>query len=113
MNALPENIRPVVLRIFRSFLNDLRFGHPSTDEPETLANFGGAFLHATTPSTPGDTFSIAHGLGRTPYLAIPCLLLDTVGSSWGPLTVQRAADDRRIYLTSTEGDLSISLITEG
>lgn len=114
INALPSEIRVPMLEIFRELLGHLRFGHPSTvDEAEPLTNFDGAFVHTTTPSNAGDVFTIPHGLGRTPYLGWPVLLLDTVGSTNGVFTVQRAADDDRIYLTSTLEDAPVSFVVEG
>jgi hypothetical protein len=113
IKTLPANLQPTMLRIFRAFLRDLRFGHPTGETNDPLVNFGGAFLYGTTPSAPGDTVTIAHGFGRTPYLAIAGLRLDAVGSSIVPLTVQRAADDKRIYLTSTESDAPFTLLVEG
>lgn len=113
INSLPAAIRPTMLRIFRAFMKDMRFGHPKGEQPDPMTNFGGGFFHGTTPSTPGDEFTIAHGFGRTPYLAFPALRLDAVGSSVVPLTVSRVADDRRVYFTSTEADAPVTLIIEG
>lgn len=113
IKSLPVEMRATMLRIFRSFLKDIRFGHPTGDVPDPLVNMAGGFFHGTTPSTPGVEFSIAHGFGRVPYLAVPILRLDAVGSSIVPLTVSRAADDKRLYFTSTIADAPISLSVEG
>lgn len=113
INSLPAELKPTFVRIFTALLKDLRFGHAKGEQPDPLLNFGGGFFHVTTAAVPGDEFTIPHGFGRTPYLAIPCLLLDVVGSSVGPLTVSRVADDKRIYLTSTETSLPVSVIVEG
>lgn len=113
IKSLPQALQATFLRIFRAFLKDIRFGHPTGDARDPMLNMGGAFLHGTTPATPGDEFSIAHAFGRTPYLATPVLRLDAVGSSIVPLTVSRIADDKRIYLTSTVASTPISLAVEG
>ncbi len=113
INSLPVELRPTFLRIFRSILKDMRFGHPNGSGTDPCLNFGAGFFHGTTPSSPGDEFTIAHGFGRTPYLASPVLLLDTVGSSMVPLTVSRVADDKRVYFTSTIADAPVSLVIEG
>ncbi len=113
IGSLPAEIRPALKRIFRYVLSDLRFGHPSGETAQALKNFAGAFLTTTTPSTPGDEFSIAHGLGRTPYLLIPVLPLDAEGAQTVPLTVTRVADDKRIYLSSTVADAVVTLVVEG
>lgn len=102
-----------MLRIFRGFLRDIRFGHPTGEQPDPALNMGGAFFHGTTPATPGETFTIAHGFGRVPYLAVPVLMLDAVGSSTVSLTVAREADDKRVYFTSTEASAPISVFIEG
>ena len=113
IKSLPVELRAPMLRIFRSFLKDIRFGHPLGESPDPMVNMAGGFFHATTPGTPGDTFSIAHGFGRVPYLAVPILRLDAVGSSIVPVTVARAADDKRVYFTSTEASTPISFAIEG
>lgn len=113
LNALPVEQRPVWTRIFRSILRDLRFGHPSGDTNDPAENFGAAFLTGTTASTPGDEFVLMHGFGRAPYLLIPVLPLDTVGRTLVPLTVTRAADSSRVYLSSTEADTEFTCLVEG
>lgn len=113
IKSLPETMRATMQRIFRAILRDIRFGHPSGDSRDPCLNMGAAFLHGTTPTTPGEEFSIAHSFGRTPYLAMPAVRLDSVGSSIVPVTVSRAADDKRIYLTSTIGNAPVTLIVEG
>jgi hypothetical protein len=113
INAMPAELRPMLLRIFQAILKDLRFGHPGGEQPDPCMNFGAGFFHGTTPSVALTEFSIAHGFGRTPYLAMPVLRLDTVGSRTVPLEVTRDADDKRIYLKSTIASAPVSLIVEG
>lgn len=109
--SLPKELRPSFLRIFQAILRDLRLGHPA--DATAATNFGGAFYEFTTPATPGDTFTIAHQFGRAPYLAIPVLPLDTVNATLVPLTVQRAADEKRIYLTSSVASATGIVYLEG
>lgn len=113
IKSLPVEMRPTFLRIFRAFLKDIRYGHPTGDQPDPTLNMGGGFFHGTTPATPGDEFTIAHGFGRVPYLAVPILRLDSIGSSVVSLTVSRDADDKRVYFTSTEASTPISVFIEG
>jgi len=113
LNGLPVEIRATFLRIFRAVLKDMRFGHPKGEQPDPMLNFGGGFFHGTTPASPGDEFTIAHGFGRVPYLAFPVLMLDTVGSSVVPVTVSRAADNKRLYFTSTIASAPVTLGVEG
>lgn len=112
VNSLPTDQRPAFRRIFTEILTQLRFGHPKGMQPDPALNFGGGFFHGTTAASAGDEFTIAHGFGRVPSLAIPILLLDTVGSSTVPLTVSRAADDKRLYFTSTETGVPVSVYVE-
>lgn len=78
-----------------------------------MENVGGGFFHVTTHATPGSEFTIPHGFGRIPYLLLPVLPLDVVGSQLVPLTVNRAADDKRIYLTSSVASAPITVAVEG
>jgi hypothetical protein len=113
INSLPSELRPTFLRIFQAILTDLRIGHPTFAARDPLKNFGGAFLHGTTHATPGTEFTMAHGFERVPYLALACLPLDTVGAQMVNLTTTRAADDKRLYISSPTASASISLIVEG
>jgi len=69
-------------------------------------------LTATTPSTPDEEFSIVHNIGSIPYNLIPCLPLDTVGAQMVDLTVTRAADIARVYLSSSVADAPITVFVE-
>jgi hypothetical protein len=113
IRTLPEALRPTLLRLFRALLKDIRFGHPTGEAADPLLNLAGAFLHATTPAIASTELAIRHNFGRTPYLALPVLRLDSVGSSIVSLTVSRAADDKRIYVTSPVTNAPISLAVEG
>lgn len=113
INGLPTEQRKLFTSIFTDVVKNTRFGHPTGDARDPCVNFAGGFFHAVTPANAGDEFTIAHGFGRTPYLAIPVLLLDTVGSSTVSLTVSRAADANRMYFTSTEENVPVSLYAEG
>lgn len=109
--SLPRELRPIFQRIFTAILKDLRLGHPADATPST--NFGAAFYEGTTPATPGDTFTIRHQFGRAPYLLLPVLPLDTEGAQIVPMTVQRAADASRVYLTSSAASAPFMVLLEG
>lgn len=113
LGKLPPEMQPTMRRLFRALLSDLRIGHPNGTTKDPMLNLGGTFVHGTTPSTAGHELSLPHGLGRVPYLAWPILRLDTVGSVIVPLTVSRAADDKRVYVTSTSASVAVSLSVEG
>ena len=113
LNGLPTELRPIFFRIFQGFVKDLRFGHPTFSTSDPCTNFGAGFFHTRTPTVANTVFSIPHGFGTAPYLALPVLPLDTVGASLVPLVVTQAADHRRIYLSSSEADAPCSLYVEG
>lgn len=113
INTLPPALRPIFMRIFRGIMRDFRFGHPKGEQPDPSVNFGGGFFDVTTAGTAGDEFTIQHGFGRTPYLLVPVLPLDVVGAQLVDLTVNRVADDKRIYLTSSIEDAPVTIYAEG
>lgn len=76
-------------------------------------NLTGFYLEGTTSTTADSEFSIAHGLGRTPYIALQVSPLDTVGAKQVRLRVTRAADSQRIYLASPETAAPVTLLVEG
>ncbi len=110
LNRLPGDIRQPLRNAFTETLKRLRFGRGSGQASE---NFAAGFLTGTTPSTPGDEFSLTHNFGVAPYLLIPVLPLDVVGSRLVPLTVSQAPDARRVYLTSTIAGAPITVYVEG
>lgn len=113
INTLPAELRPVFTRIFTAILKDIRIGHPVGSQPDPMVNLGGGFFHGTTASIANAEFTIPHGFGRTPYLAWNVLRLDAVNSTLVPLTVTRAADDKRLYLSSSVTGAAVSLAVEG
>lgn len=97
--GLPDGIRLAFRRFAQYFFNNLRFGVPG--DSVRAENFQAYSLAGTTSSVASQEFSIAHGLGTTPYLLLPCLNLANVNEQLVPLTVSRAADASRIYLKSS------------
>lgn len=113
LNGLPQPMRPVLLEIFTILCRDIRFGHPKQEQPDPMLNHGGGFFGATTAAVANAEFNIPHGFGRVPYLAIQVLPLDTPGAQIVPLMVTRAADDKRIYLSSPTESAPVLLAVEG
>lgn len=106
-----ERTRSVLEKVFTHVLSNIRIGVP---EHQTRAvNLQCYWLQSTT-ATDTTEFSITHGLNTPPHYAIPVLELDRVGSKVGGLTVSRAADDKRIYLTADAGSTNagVTLLTE-
>ena len=65
-----------------------------------------------TSSNAGTEFSFDHGLDAAPALLIPVLDLSAVGSQLVPLTVSRAPDVRKVYLTSTSTGATMTVYVE-
>ena len=113
LNALPPDVRIVFTRIFRALVRDIRLGHSTGTPPDPSTNMGAAFYSATTPAVANTEFTVAHQFGRVPYLAVPVLRLDTVGSQLARLAVNRAADATRLYLTCPDTSVPVTLLVEG
>jgi len=82
--------------------NTMAFGPIEANEPRTkTTNMAGRYLKVTTSGTANQEFSVAHGLGRTPNVIWQVTSPRVVNSRFlGDLTVSRAADEMRLYLTS-------------
>ena len=76
-------------------------------------NWASYYLTGTTSTTADQEFSIAHGLGRAPYVILPVLDAQTVNARAVRLKTTRAADSQRIYLSSPETGAAITLLVEG
>lgn len=92
-------------------LGNLRLGRPI--DSTRSENFQAYFYEATTPGVANTEFTVAHGLGRTPYLLVPVLPLDAVGAKIVRLQVTRAADAARIYLSSPDINAAVTIMLEG
>ena len=110
LGSLDANTRKAFRAVFDYILRNLRIGQPIHGTPSE--NFQGYFYEATTDAVANTEFSIAHGLGKTPYLVLPVLPLNTVGAKIVPLTVTRAADASRIYLSSSATSAAVVLYVE-
>ena len=67
---------------------------------------------STTAAASTSGFTIAHGMDRTPQVAILTLDLSQPGAKIVPLEVTRSADSRRIYLRSDSTSALFSLLVE-
>jgi hypothetical protein len=110
VGGLPADIKAALQKIGEYILGNLKLGHP---EHQTRAtNLQAYWVTGRTHVTPGAEFSIVHGLEQPPYLAVPVIDLQAVGSATVALQVTRAADANRIYLTSSVSDAPIALLIE-
>ena len=76
------------------------------------ANAQWARVESTTATVAGTEFSIRHSLGAAPHTLIPVLDLTTVGAQLVPLTVSRASDAERVYLSSTVVSATFTVFLE-
>lgn len=113
LGGLDPPVKKALTMLLRTMVPDTRFGHPKGEQPDPAKNFGGGFFAGTTAAIANTEFSIAHTFGRVPYLALPVLPLDQVGTKAVPLTVTRAADDKRVYFSSSVTDAPVTLYIEG
>jgi hypothetical protein len=112
LGGIPSDQRRSLLNAFKEIVkNGIRFGRPGDAEP--TENFSGHFYAAETSSVSGREFIVPHSLGRAPYLAIPILDLQTVGSQSVALEVTRAADATNVYLSSASTSIPFGLYVEG
>ena len=96
LNTLPPDIKNVLIPAFDYLAENWRLG-----DADRASNAQLYKINSTTATVAGTAFSIVHGLGAAPSKLIPVLDLNAVGSQLVPLTVSRAPDARRVYLTST------------
>lgn len=100
LGGIEKDTKRALTEIFRYVLPNGRWG--PVDHQAKTENFQGYYVESTSASSTGE-FSIVHGMGRTPYLAIPVLALDTVNARTIPLTITRAADGQRVYVKTESG----------
>lgn len=111
LGNLNADLRKAFKDVFTYVLKDLRFGRAG--DGMRAENFSGHFYQGMTSAVSGQEFVIPHQLERAPYLAIPALDLQRVGSEVVGLQVTRAADARNVYLASAEENVPFSLYLEG
>lgn len=111
LGGLAADVKRAFTQIFEYVLRDLSFGH--VEDQTRAGNFRGYYYTATTPTVPSEEFTIAHGLGVTPYLLVPVLPLDVEGAKTVRVQVSRVADAQRIYLKSPETNAPLYIMIEG
>jgi hypothetical protein len=104
--------KQVILQIIELGFGNLTVG--AVDPSDKKATNFAMYHQASTTATSTGEFSIAHGMDRTPHLAIPTLDLSQPGAKIVPIEVVRAADSRRIYLKTPAGSTNalFSLLVE-
>lgn len=108
--GLPQEQQAIWKQIFQHVLKQLRVGLPGHLKP--AVNLAWVQVDGTTHATANTEFSIVHGLQEAPRVAFPCLDLTTANAQVVPLVTSRAADARRIYLTSSSTNAACTLFVE-
>lgn len=106
--ALSADVKLALTQTFDYVLNNLSLG--AVEHQKRATNLQAYYLLGTTPAVAQTEFSIAHGLGYTPSVLIPVAGLDQVGSQIVPLSVSRAADDKRVYLKSSSTSAAMAVL---
>ena len=100
LGSLEASTKKVLTEVVRALVPNLRIGPLDVAKAE---NFAAYKITSTTAASTGE-FSVEHGIGRTPYLAQQIVDLSVIGAGLGvPLTVTRAADERRLYFKTEAG----------
>lgn len=110
LGGLDDNTKRALTEVLRALVPNLRGG--PVDHQVKLENFQRYYVNSTTASSSNTEFSVVHGMGRAPYAMRAVLPLDAVGSRLVPLTVSRAADAVRVYLTSPSTSAPFTLELE-
>ena len=110
VGSLPADTKRVMTEVLRALVPFLRFGPVET---QTKAeNFAGYSIISTTAAASTTEFTVAHGMGRAPYRAMPILDLNSSGMELVSLRVTRPADASRMYFTSPSTGAVFTLYVE-
>ena len=96
--------------IFDYLLKNWRVGLPG--HQKAAENLAWVQVDGVTSSVANTEVAIVHGLGAAPRVAFPCVDLGTVGAQMVPLTVTRASDASRIYVSSSSTSAAFTLFVE-
>lgn len=108
LNTLPADVRKVLQPCFDHVCDTFQLGSGTK-----AANLAWYRLEGMTAAVADTEFSMEHGLGTAPSKVIPVLDLGLVNSRLVPLTVTRAPDARRVYLSSPTVSASFVIYVEG
>lgn len=107
LNRLPADIKPPLQEAFTHVCDTFRLGGG-----ERALNMAWYRAEGVTSSNANTEFSVAHGLAAVPSKVIPYLDLTVINSQMPVLTVTRAPDARRIYLSSPSTGVTFSIYLE-
>lgn len=110
LNRLEDRTKVALTQVFTHVLDTLQIGGIS--HQEKARNFKWIRLDSTTATVANEEFTILHGLGQIPLYVMPFAPLDAVGTRIVRLTVTRAADASRLYLSSPDTNAPFSILME-
>lgn len=108
LGPLPAAHKGPLKSAFEHVIKDLAFG--PFEDGARVTNLQAVWLTGTTSTTANQEVSVLHGLERTPSFAVPVLPLATVNSQAPVLTVTRAADGTRVYVSSASTNVTFALL---
>ena len=108
LGGLGDDTKRPITKAFEYVLGFLSLG--AVEHQTRATNLQAVWLTATTSTTANQEFSIEHRLERTPTYAIPIAALGSVNTRLVPLTVSRAADETRVYFTSSSANVPIAVL---
>lgn len=109
LGGLESTTRKILTELLRALVPNLRFGPSDQTKAE---NFQQYWATSTTANSTATEFSVLHGMGTAPYLAIPMLNLASSGMMTPRLYVTRPADARRCYFRSDDTSVMFRLLLE-
>lgn len=108
--GVPATLKVAMDGFINYAFKNLRVGLPGHQKP--AENFSWIELDFVTSTTAGQEFSIAHGLSSPPRVAFPCLDLTSSGTQLVRLRTTRAADAKRVYLSSPDTNAAATIFVE-
>ena len=107
LNTLPAEVRRPIMAALQYMQDNWRLGDGVRASNAQWYKFA-----VTSDAVAGTEFSILHGQGQTPSKLIPVVDLTSIGSQLVPLTVTRAADNQRVYLSSSSTSAAMTVYLE-
>lgn len=110
LGGLPEDQKRAFKGLLTYLLNNWRVGLPG--HMKRAENMQWIELDGITSTTVNQEFSITHGMNVAPRVAFPCLDLTSSGTQMVNLRTTRAADSKRVYLSSPTAGAPFTLFVE-
>ena len=115
LGGVPADLKAALFKVMDYvFDRNFAFGPIDNDVAQTpTTNLAGRYVKVTTNATANLETSIAHGLGRVPNVCWQVVSPAVANSQFiGDLTISRAADTARIYVTSATVGATLWLYVE-